>query len=220
MSPTKQSRPRTVTGPTGEMVAYNVRRFRQRQRLTVAELAGRTDGRFTTLTLGRAENLQRKIDVDDLMALAVALGVTPNALLLPPTRSPNHEVEMTGASTSCWAAWTWANGFVPLSHRSVDRMETRAGEKGLVVDAREFKRVMQEFELAVIPGTSLRDDDVPHVERMRLGVVERLADELVRATGASLEDARKQAAQMMHEVAVKQSEDHLTISPDELGSDH
>lgn len=47
-------------------------------------------------SIGRIESGDRRIEVDDLMAIALALGVSPLALLLPHVRSPDDEVEFTG----------------------------------------------------------------------------------------------------------------------------
>ncbi|GAA2118454.1 hypothetical protein GCM10009802_20110 [Streptomyces synnematoformans] len=55
----------------------------------------------------------RRVDVDDLMALAVVLGVNPSALLLPPTA--DGDVELTAAGmVSARVAWKWADGRGPL----------------------------------------------------------------------------------------------------------
>ncbi len=68
-------------------------------------------------SIGRIENGDRRIEVDDLMALAVALGVTPVALLLPQTRSPKDAVALTGWG-SVEAGWAW--GFVLGTRDLVD----------------------------------------------------------------------------------------------------
>ncbi|MFG2277073.1 hypothetical protein ACGFNQ_00100 [Streptomyces asoensis] len=56
----------------------------------------------------------RRIDVDDLVALAAALGVTPNALLLPHRGSGS--IDLTGGGTvDATFVWAWAEGCRPLT---------------------------------------------------------------------------------------------------------
>lgn len=61
-------------------------------------------------SISKIENNKRTVDVDDLMALAVALGVTPNRLLLG-DRVEGERFELTPAvSANGRDAWAWANG--------------------------------------------------------------------------------------------------------------
>ncbi|MCP2628126.1 helix-turn-helix domain-containing protein [Mycolicibacterium smegmatis] len=74
-------------GPTASTVARNLKRFRAELRgWTLADLAERMTevGRpMTANTLSAIETQARRIDVDDLIALAAALGISPAALLMP-----------------------------------------------------------------------------------------------------------------------------------------
>lgn len=57
----------------------------------------------------KIEKMERKVDVDDLMALCAGLRVNPSALLLPPDVS--GDVEMTGFGVvASREAWRWADG--------------------------------------------------------------------------------------------------------------
>lgn len=109
-------------GPIGRQVAANVRRFRDnaKPRMSTQDLAKRmTDlGRPIAATgITRIESGQRRVDADDLVALAVALGVTPTLLLLPPDVS-DDDVAVTPTRTAPWlAAWRWATGDQPLLKR-------------------------------------------------------------------------------------------------------
>ncbi len=73
------------TGDSGQRTADNVRQLRERRRLTVRQLSDRLTklGR-PVLPSGivKIEKGDRRVDADDLVALALALGVTPNRLLL------------------------------------------------------------------------------------------------------------------------------------------
>lgn len=100
-------------------VARNVARLRNARGYSTARLsklleeAGRpiTASSITKLELG-----QRKVDIDDLMTLAVVLRVSPTALLMPPTADPDEAVEITGEGgwISSDVAWAWTLGERPL----------------------------------------------------------------------------------------------------------
>ncbi|MFG1617363.1 helix-turn-helix domain-containing protein [Nonomuraea wenchangensis] len=104
-------------GPTGECLSENISRLRRARGMSYRELSEKLSelGRpIPTLGLSRIENRERRVDADDLMALAVALAVNPNALLLPPV-SDKTEVEITaGGSVPTWKAWRWGDGREPL----------------------------------------------------------------------------------------------------------
>lgn len=106
-------------GPTGNTVRENIKRLREAHNLTYAELSRRLEkaGRgIPTLGLSRIEEGERRVDSDDLMALAAVLGVNPNALLLPLSPGPSDLVDVTGAHRQLRAeeAWGWARGEEPL----------------------------------------------------------------------------------------------------------
>lgn len=104
-------------GPTGERVQANVARIRDQRGLTYRELTERltTLGRvIPVLGLSRIERGERRVDADDLVALALALGVNASTLLLPPT-AKSEPVALTPAVTaSALEAWGWADGESPM----------------------------------------------------------------------------------------------------------
>ena len=72
----------------------NVKRFREDQKLTYVELSDRLTGLgrpIPVLGLRRIERGERRVDVDDLMALADALQVMPADLLIPASETPEEE---------------------------------------------------------------------------------------------------------------------------------
>lgn len=84
---TIQPHPNRV-GPVGEALRHNIRRIREGRRITYVELSERLGnvGRpIPVLGLRRIERGERRVDVDDLAALATALSVTPAQLLEEPT---------------------------------------------------------------------------------------------------------------------------------------
>jgi transcriptional regulator with XRE-family HTH domain len=99
-------------GPTGERLRTNIQRIRTDKRISYRVLADRLEeiGRpIPTLGLSRLENGDRRVDADDLMALALALEVAPNELLLAP--HDVAEVALAPAVTMPLPrAWTWAAG--------------------------------------------------------------------------------------------------------------
>lgn len=65
---------------------------------------------MSTSALNRVENRTRKVDVDDLMALAVALDVSPLGLLLPRSERGDDLAKITGLEQTADLIWLWAAG--------------------------------------------------------------------------------------------------------------
>jgi transcriptional regulator with XRE-family HTH domain len=114
-------------GPTGQTVRENVKRLREERRMSYRELsatlaaAGR---RIPALGLSRIEEGTRRVDADDLVALAVALGVNPSALLFPPTDDHEVSCQITGAGRyRASSVWDWADGVRPLVEDAWDEAE-------------------------------------------------------------------------------------------------
>ncbi|MFF7260652.1 helix-turn-helix domain-containing protein [Streptomyces sp. NPDC008159] len=118
---------------TARTVADNVRRLRTARGLSLRALSDELKKAGHALSadaLNKIENGRtpapgteepkqvRRVDVDDLVALAQALRVSPKSLLLPWTETSNTPVEITGAGTvEARAAWDWADGQKPLTVR-------------------------------------------------------------------------------------------------------
>ncbi|MGW3663726.1 helix-turn-helix domain-containing protein [Streptomyces sp. NPDC005141] len=103
---------------TGENVRANVARLRKARGLTTYQLATalKAAGRAIPQSgISRIESGARRVDVDDLTALAVVFGVSPQALLLPLTDRPDENVEITGrGEVDALTAWEWGIGRLPL----------------------------------------------------------------------------------------------------------
>lgn len=81
------STPKRPLGPVGQNVQRNVQRLRAQRRMTFVELSGHLDTLarpIPVLGLRRIETGTRRVDVDDLAALAAVFDVTPVYLLEPP----------------------------------------------------------------------------------------------------------------------------------------
>jgi 8-oxo-dGTP pyrophosphatase MutT (NUDIX family)/transcriptional regulator with XRE-family HTH domain len=107
-----------VAGPTGSRLAGNVRALREARRLNQPQLASRMDAVGAPIhasAISKIEQRERRVDVDDLIALAIALDTTPNRLLLPGHASETEPVELAPEVTlPALDAWKWATGEEPL----------------------------------------------------------------------------------------------------------
>lgn len=122
-------------GPTGERVRDNIRRARGGMQFK--DLAQRLDdlGHYIpTLGLRRIESGERRVSVDDLMALAVALDMSPLALLLPRDGSRMAASGLTGVPARQVAhntQWLWAMGEQPLELSNNGQGQEAANEIAL-----------------------------------------------------------------------------------------
>lgn len=111
--------PRVPLGPVGRCVIENLKQLRDKRRLSYQELSDRLKdlGRpIPPLGLSRIEKGARRVDADDLVALAVALEVNPAALLLPRNTPPFDEIRLAeSVSVTAKAAWEWSAGRLPLA---------------------------------------------------------------------------------------------------------
>jgi transcriptional regulator with XRE-family HTH domain len=111
-------------GPSSERVAAAVQHIRREHGLTYAELARRlaaTGHPILDTGLMKIEKGTRRVDVDDLMALALALDTTPSRLLLPEVdyARPGKPVTLTPGAGPVRTddAWAWAYGERPLGSK-------------------------------------------------------------------------------------------------------
>ncbi|WP_207957363.1 helix-turn-helix domain-containing protein [Streptomyces sp. YIM 98790] len=108
----------TQVEATGQTVRQNVARLRKVRDMTTYQMAQRMAevGRpIPQSGISRIESGARRVDVDDLMALAVVLNVSPSALLLPLDDNPAHAVAVTGAGdVPADVAWAWLSNERPL----------------------------------------------------------------------------------------------------------
>ena len=114
---------RAITlGPTGRTVAANIASYRALRGLRLADLSDRmtTSGRpLSVVSLSAIENGERRADVDDLVALAAALDISPAALLMPASSKPSDPAPATvhpEGDTNPDAAqlWGWLTAQSPL----------------------------------------------------------------------------------------------------------
>ncbi|MDI3210489.1 helix-turn-helix transcriptional regulator [Arthrobacter sp. AL12] len=114
-------------GPTGEYVRENVARLRGRmQYKELSEQLGELGRPIPPLGLRRIEAGERRVDADDLMALAVALGVPPNSLLLPHVDPGEAPPATAVGEVDFQELWHWADGIMPLHGADTETAGQRA----------------------------------------------------------------------------------------------
>lgn len=103
-------------GTTGETVARNIRRIRLARGLAYTELSERLallEREIPTWGLRKIESGGRRVDVDDLMAMASVLGVSPATFLMPARNDDGSVVQagdivpITGWLKPITARWVW-----------------------------------------------------------------------------------------------------------------
>ncbi len=104
---------RNPLGPTGEAVRANIHRRREDQNLSYAQLSRRlkteTGRSIPELGIRRIEEGNRRVDTDDLVALAVVLKTSPATLLMPVVGDRTERVSATGTNLKEPAEkwWLW-----------------------------------------------------------------------------------------------------------------
>jgi transcriptional regulator with XRE-family HTH domain len=102
-------------GATGEAVRKNIRDIRDRKGMSAPELSVRLkklNRGIPPLGIHRIEVGDRRVDVDDLVAFAVALDVSPVTLLMPADVDVTDPVQVTGLLEPAAAigVWEWLRG--------------------------------------------------------------------------------------------------------------
>lgn len=107
-----------AAGPVGRQLIDNLRELLEARGLSFRRASAALEelGRpIPPLGLSRAMEGKRRIDVDELVALAILLGVNPSALLLPRHAAPNEDIELTPeVQQPAGPTWAWADGKIPL----------------------------------------------------------------------------------------------------------
>jgi len=107
-------------GPPGRRVAANLRRIRREHSTTTAALSQRLAAighPIADTGITKTEKGDRRVDADDLVALALALGVTPNTLLMPHVEyltDPGEDLLTPVVGGTAEQMWQWAQGEQPI----------------------------------------------------------------------------------------------------------
>jgi transcriptional regulator with XRE-family HTH domain len=135
---------KTDLGPIGNNVTHTVRQFREKRGHTYAELSRKLAelGRdIPPLGLRRLEAGERRVDVDDLVALALALNVSPLGLLLPTEAS---SLTPQGDQYAAYLIWVWARGDGMLTDVGPERLMTFLQESNPLIDWTKMAEEMVE----------------------------------------------------------------------------
>jgi transcriptional regulator with XRE-family HTH domain len=164
---------RIPLGPTGETVRARVSQLREEQNLSYTELARRCEdvGRsIPVLGLRRIEAGARRVDVDDVMALAAALDVPPATLLMPDTTGKEWDttvVETTGQpdGVTLEQLWAWLRGARPTDIPALNKRVADLGYRP--DDYAMYKRryvmwVLRAWPSAAPPFTVTEPEDADH----------------------------------------------------------
>jgi transcriptional regulator with XRE-family HTH domain len=113
---------------TAKAVSANVYRLRKAQNLGLRGLATKLAEVGRPLLYSAVDQIEkgtRRVDVDDLVALAAAFGVPPATLLMPVVDSPQDHVELTDAEPTtvpkpltAEPLWGWLTAKYPLGDES------------------------------------------------------------------------------------------------------
>ncbi|MEU6513592.1 helix-turn-helix transcriptional regulator [Streptomyces sp. NPDC046978] len=190
-------------GPTACTVAENLRRLRDARGLSLRTLSQRVEEAGHALSadaINKIENGRllatgdvgpkhvRRADADDIVALALALNVSPLTLLLPPTAG-NDRVTLTNSVTVTGrAAWSWAEGRQTASQTAAD-------------DTAAQHERQEAYEALALPPERRRLESLPAVRSARR-LYEALAELIsIRPTAGQSTQAAAQgrAARRRHE---------------------
>jgi transcriptional regulator with XRE-family HTH domain len=103
-------------GPTGQAVAVNVARIRNALGMStyrLSEILADLGRPIAASAISKIEGGTRRVDTDDLMALAVAFDVPPAAILLPPVAEGRMAL-LDGYEDEAAKIWNWAESSWPL----------------------------------------------------------------------------------------------------------
>lgn len=102
--------PCEMADPTGATVSANIKRLRGG--LSYTEMSRRLQDSagwsINAVGIRRIESNERRVTVDDLMAFAVAFGVSPATLLIPDSSHGDCEVSATGLTDPIAVEFLWA----------------------------------------------------------------------------------------------------------------
>lgn len=107
-------------GATSRTVADNVKRLRTAHNMNFTQLSEKllaaANWEINPVGIRRIETGERRVTPDDLTALAIALGVYPATLLMPPADTKLDPVEVTGFGDALTAEqlWDWLIAERPL----------------------------------------------------------------------------------------------------------
>lgn len=142
-------------GPISRYVAANVARIRTARGLSTTRLSAalkEIGASIPATGITRIEKGERRVDTDDLVALAKVLNVSPLNLLLP-EEGPCHVAP--NVTTTPEQAWRWASGEGPL--------RTDSGEPIDFDDRLDYFKLLPRWKQALERHRLAEPDEDEHV---------------------------------------------------------
>jgi transcriptional regulator with XRE-family HTH domain len=104
-------------GPTSRRVAANLKRLRKARSMSTTQLSDaldeKTGQKIPATGITRIEKGQRRVDTDDLVALALVLRVSPLTLLMPEGWNSDPVKLAPKVEVPAQVAWLWGQGESP-----------------------------------------------------------------------------------------------------------
>jgi transcriptional regulator with XRE-family HTH domain len=168
-------------GPVSGYLTENVKRLRAARRWSLADLSNELEavGRpILSSGLHRLEQGKRRVDADDLVALAAAFHVSPISLLLPADGVDDVSLTVT-KRVAAQAAWDWMRGRRPLE-LPTDDDEARIQELSFLRDS--FPKTIRDRYPWTPAGQELLYEDHPD-KRPQVRTVEQIKREIEEREG-------------------------------------
>lgn len=159
-------------------VGQAIAEIRKSRGMTAQQLSDRLDQlgrRIAQSSISKIEAGKRSVDVDDLVALAIALRTTPNRLLFGERAGTDGVALTPTVSTTGHRAWAWASGDYPLTSTYPKEMS----EAEVVDDYLRFARPV-DFRLR-------RSHPAARAARRLAGVIDNLIMFLTTDGGGDLD---------------------------------
>lgn len=198
-----------VSGPTAKRVGENVKRIRRARNLDqkdVSALVGSLGRPMLPTVLSKIERGERRVDVDDLMAIAEALNVSPAALLLPPTFGDDLVSLSEDHQVTSHTAWRWFQGLktaMDFEPGEGTNLAEPGADPSIAAEAvereEEWERRQTQYRALTLPPALQRVADHPAVRlaRQLADLVEDVVSPEPGAVGA--EATRLRMAQRRHQ---------------------
>ncbi|MDX3578670.1 helix-turn-helix transcriptional regulator [Streptomyces sp. FL07-04A] len=178
----KSKRRANELGPTGEQVAANLQRVRLARGYTMQQLRAEMEklGRPLPATaVIKTEQGDRRVDVDDLVAFALALNVSPLALLFPPEWS-DRPIHLTPElAIRARTAWQWGEGRAPANDWGMGPMTITADGDAMVDGEQQFFEQSEAYSALTHPPERRRS--AQHPANAAAEAVSTMVARLVRA---------------------------------------
>jgi transcriptional regulator with XRE-family HTH domain len=165
-----------ASGPTADRVAKNIERVRKARQLNQKDVSALLKGigrRMLPTVISKMERGERRIDVDDLVALALVLNVSPLTLLLPDDSSQEPVCLADDFQVQSRTAWQWAEGHRTAVDFAVGPIANYGPDGDPAVNAevyeseQEFTRKQTAYKALVRPQVRQRAANHPAVRLLR-----------------------------------------------------